>query len=252
MPDAVPTEQSVKEANRRLYDAVAGQYEAIDGRRSPELRRWLREQMQKVRERAPGGRLLDIGSGSGLVCRCAEGVFSHRVGTDLSAEILEANREAFDEAVTADCDDLPFEDGSFDAVTCFAALHHMFTFEGLVGEATRVLQPGGVFYCDHDMDERFYRRFRPLLAVYRAFHDAAAKYREASEVVTRELYMLTECHATGIDAELVGNLLAEKGFSVEFRFHWFGLAPFTDRLFGTRAYRRGRAPLVSITAVKEA
>jgi len=252
MTNTVPTEQSVKDANRRLYDAVAEQYETIDGRRSPELRRWLRERMQDVRERSPGGRLLDIGSGSGLVCRCAEGVFSHRVGTDISPEILEANRDAFDEAVTADCDALPFEDGSFDAVTCFAVLHHLFSFEGLVSEVARVLRPGGVFYCDHDMDERFYRRFRPLLAVYRACHHAAAKYREASEVVTRELYELTECQETGIDAELVRRLLEDRELSVELRFHWFGLSPLTDRFFGKRAYRRGRAPLASIMAVKKA
>lgn len=252
MTSTAPTEQNVKDANRRLYDAVAETYEAIDGRRSPELRRWLRERMQDVRRRSPGGRLLDIGSGSGLVCRCAEGVFSHRVGTDISPEILDANRDAFDEAVTADCDDLPFEDASFDAVTCFAVLHHLFAFEGLVSEVARVLRPGGVFYCDHDMDERFYRRFRPLLAVYRACHHAAAKYRQASDVVTKELYELTECHETGIDAELVRKLLEDRGLSAELRFHWFGLSPVTDRLFGKRAYRRGRAPLASITAVKKA
>ena len=60
------TEQCVKAANRQLYDAVADRYEEIDGRRSPRLEAWLRQNLTTICQQAPGGRLLDIGTGSGL------------------------------------------------------------------------------------------------------------------------------------------------------------------------------------------
>lgn len=248
----VPGAAEVKEANRRFYDAIAEDYESIDGRRSPELRWWLNDRMAELRKLAPGGRLLDIGSGSGLVTRCAEGIFEHRVGTDISPEILAANSDAFDEGVAADCDDLPFEADSFDVVTCFAVLHHLHNFDGLVSEVQRVLRPGGVFYTDHDMDVRFYNRFRLPLNIYRRMRNAAAKYRRASTEISDELYRLSECHETGIDVDKLRDLLAARKLDTDVRFHWFGLSRPTDLIFGKRSFRRGRAPLVSVTAVKGA
>ena len=153
------TEQVVKAANRQFYDAVADRYEEIDGRRSPALEAWLRNNLVSIRQRVHGGRLLDIGTGSGLVTRCAEGLFMSRIGIDLSSRILVANREAFDLAVTADVDNLPFADNSIDVVTCFAVLHHLYDLKSLVSEVARVLRPQGIFYSDHDMDAAFSKRF---------------------------------------------------------------------------------------------
>lgn len=39
---------------------------------------------------------------------------------------------------------LPFEDNSFDLITCFSALHHIPNVAFVLSELTRVLQPGGV------------------------------------------------------------------------------------------------------------
>ncbi|UCG12906.1 MAG: class I SAM-dependent methyltransferase, partial [Deltaproteobacteria bacterium] len=122
------TGNHVKAANRQFYDAVADQYEEIDGRRSSTLETWLRKNLTTVRKRAPGGSLLDIGTGSGMVTRCAGGLFVLRVGIDLSSRILVANRNAFNFGVTADVDSLPFADKSFDVITCFAVLHHLYAF----------------------------------------------------------------------------------------------------------------------------
>ena len=244
------TEHEVKAANRRLYDAIADRYEELDGRRVPALDRWLRGRLEALRREAPGGRLLDLGAGTGLVARCAAGVFDRRVGLDLSPRMLASGRDAFDLAVVGDVDHLPFADASFDAVTCFAVLHHLYRFEALAREVARVLRPGGVFYSDHDMDATFYRRFRPLLAVYRLLRNACSKYRRASREVTPELFHLTEWHSRGVDSEAVARAFCSAGLSVETRFHWFGLGRTTDRLFGDKARGRGWAPLVSVLAAK--
>ncbi len=182
------TAQRVKRANRELYDLVADRYEDVDGRRSPELEAWLRGTLSALAERTGGKRLLDLGTGSGLVPRCATGLYDLRFGIDLSPRILALNRPAFDGAAAADVDRLPFPDGSFDVVTGFAVLHHLPSFEGLAGELARVLSRGGVFYSDHDMDDGFFRRFRWPLAVYRRIHDARSAYEQASPEITGELY----------------------------------------------------------------
>jgi len=242
------TEHEVKAANRCLYDAVADRYEALDGRRVPALARWLRGRLEALRREAPGGRLLDLGAGTGLVARCAAGLFDLRVGLDLSPRVLAAGRGAFDLAVAGDVDDLPFADGTFDAITCFATLHHLYRFDTLAREVARVLRPGGVFYSDHDLDAAFHRRFRPLLWAYRKVRNRRGAFVSSAGGLACGLYDLAEYHSKGIPAEEVVRLLEGAGLAVEVTFHWFGLSGLLDRIFGDRSWRRGWAPLVAIVA----
>jgi hypothetical protein len=48
----------------------------------------------------------------------------------------------------------------------------------------------------------------------------------------------------------VAGLFQAAGFSVRLEHHWYGLTGITDRLFGTRGYPRGLAPLARLWAVK--
>ncbi|MEW5717355.1 MAG: methyltransferase domain-containing protein, partial [Chloroflexota bacterium] len=243
--------QAVKTANREFYDAVADRYEQIDGRRSPELEAWLRGNLSDLRARARGGALLDIGAGSGLVTRCAEGLFAQRVGIDLSPRILVAHRACFDSGAAADVERLPFRAASFDVVTCFAVLHHLFSFDGLVAEIKRVLKPGGFFYSDHDLDRGFSQRFHFPLSVYRRFRNARAKYQRASGAITPELYDLTEWQEEGVDSRSLIDLFEKVGFAVEVKFHWFGLISALDKFVGARFHARGWSPLLSLVAIKD-
>ena len=243
--------QRVKDANRRLYDAVADQYENVDGRRSPEMEAWVRATLERLAKRASKSSLLDLGTGSGLVPRCADGLYDMRAGVDISPRILALNRDVFDVAAAADVDALPFPDDSFGVITCFAALHHLPTFEGLVREVARILAPGGVFYSDHDMDESFYNRFRLPLGVYRRLHDARAAYQNASPDITGDLYDDAEWHQKGIPSQHLMQLFADTGLTLEVRYHWYGLNPITDAIWGDKSRGRGWAPLISILAVKD-
>lgn len=243
------SEHDVKTANRQFYDMVSDRYEEIDGRRSFALELWLRKNLSDLRRNAPGGCLLDIGAGSGLVTRCAEGIFTLRIGLDVSPKILAAHRQNFDAGVNADVDWLPFADNSFDIVTCFAVLHHLYAFEGLVSELARVLRPGGVFYSDHDMEAAFSRRFHLPLSLYRRIHNAQSRYVQINKALTPELYELTEWQENGVDGKQLAALFEQAGFRVTTTFHWFGLLPVLDKLFGVSSRKRGWAPLLSIVAV---
>ena len=244
------TEQSVKKANIEFYDAVAGSYESIDGRRSPKLENWLKTTLVGLAELSPGTTLLDIGTGSGLVTRCAEGIYKTRIGVDISQKILEASRSSFDLGVCADIDRLPFKDNSFDAVTCFSVLHHMYDFKGLVAEVARITKPGGIFYTDHDMDINFSNKFGGLINIYRKTRNAASKYRKAANKITDELYKMSEWQENGIDSLYLTGLFEQAGFSTKQKFHWFGLNPVSDLIFGKINMRRGYAPLFSLVCTK--
>ncbi len=244
------TRERVTEANRIFYDAVAEDYEKIDGRRNAGLMRWLRSNLEGIRKISPGGRLLDIGSGSGLVGRCAEGIFEYRAGIDVSKAIVDANRNSYDFVIEGDLNKLPFESESFDVITCFAVLHHLHGFESLVSEVSRVLKPGGVFYADHDMDKKFSENFYLPLAIYRRLKNAKGQYGKIAGKAAYDTYDYAEWQADGIKSGEIVKLFREKGFSVSVKYHWYGLSFFTDIVFSKMPYPRGFAPVFSIQAVK--
>jgi SAM-dependent methyltransferase len=98
-------------------------------------------------EIAPGDRVLDVACGTGSFSRAFAEAGGRVVGLDASRTMLErAVRERPGggvEYVRASATDLPFEDASFDAVCCFAALYLIEEPLRAVAEIVRVLAPGG-------------------------------------------------------------------------------------------------------------
>jgi ubiquinone/menaquinone biosynthesis C-methylase UbiE len=235
-----------RDANRRVYDALAGGYDRADGRRTPALAAWLRARLREVRDRAPGGRLLDLGCGTGFLSSCAEGAFDFRAGVEVSPGVLDASRGRFDEVRVGDAESIPYPDGSFDAVAMFAVLHHLARDAAWVREVRRVLVPGGVLYTDHDMDLAFRRRFAPLLAVYRRLRAPGEPY--GAHGLTEDDRRAAEAREDGVDGDALARTLADAGFRVAASRHWYGLNPVADRVFGTRPWPRGLAPLLRVIA----
>jgi SAM-dependent methyltransferase len=95
----------------------------------------------------PGRRTLDLACGEGRLARdlAARGYLV--IGVDSSPTLVELAREADTggEYVVGDAGALPFEEGSFDVVVAYNALMDVDDLAGAVGEAARVLEPGGCF-----------------------------------------------------------------------------------------------------------
>ena len=94
---------------------------------------------------APGAATLEVGCGEGRVARdlVARG---HRVtGLDASPTLLRAAAEADPASryVVAPAEALPFDDGAFDLVVAYNSLMDVEDMPVAVGEAARVLAPGG-------------------------------------------------------------------------------------------------------------
>lgn len=124
-----------------LLSDYSRQAERYDESRSasPSVLRPLREAL----EGAPGRRLADLGGGTGNYALALKGEGWEPVVVDRSAEMLARAAAKGLETVQADAQRLPFEDESFDAATMISMLHHVEDQGVALGEARRILKPGG-------------------------------------------------------------------------------------------------------------
>ena len=94
---------------------------------------------------------LDIGTGAGHTALTMAPYVARVIASDLTAEMVAKAAElARSRGVTnleskaADAEALPFDDGTFDLVTCRLAFHHFPNPRQAIGEFVRVLKPNGV------------------------------------------------------------------------------------------------------------
>jgi SAM-dependent methyltransferase len=92
------------------------------------------------------GRVLDLGCGSGLHFETLRSLGWVVTGIDASADQLRIARERGGdevELVQGDASDLPFDDGSFDAVASIFIHTDVDDYAAVLAQAARVLRPGG-------------------------------------------------------------------------------------------------------------
>ena len=94
-----------------------------------------------------GKRHLDVACGTGHLVAEASRRGAISEGTDFSQPMIDVARENYLEErfCQADAVQLPFENGSFDVVTCAFGLSHLEKPQQAIDEAFRVLAPGGSF-----------------------------------------------------------------------------------------------------------
>ncbi len=149
-----------------MYDWSAGVYERIK-RYSPGDEQWfLGLPLARALELIPAPLVLDVATGTGRLPRALlrQPAFDGRVvGLDLSRRMLgEAVRRTAQFAnrltyIWQDACNLPFDDDTFDAVTCLEALEFTPHPHTVLAELVRVLRPGGVLLTTNRVgsDARF-------------------------------------------------------------------------------------------------
>jgi len=95
---------------------------------------------------------LDIATGGGHTALVFAPHIKRRVASDLTQEMLDqVDKQVSEKGLSnvetqlADAEDMPFESGVFDLVTCRIAPHHFPDIPKFVAEVYRVLKPGGLF-----------------------------------------------------------------------------------------------------------
>ena len=163
----------------------------------------------KLRDGLNPARILDVGTGTGLIPIDIgrRPVFARVTLTDASAAMLvRAKKNVFASGLQggfrlreARADALPFEPGGFDAVLSNSVLHHLADPAAALREAARVLAPGGLLFV---RDLR-----RPATA---AEVDALVETYAANEEPDARELLRASLHAAYTPEELDA-LLAEAG-----------------------------------------
>jgi len=97
---------------------------------------------------------LDIGCGGGIITEDLAKLSNNVSGIDLSQASLNTAKEHAKKAglsinyLQAAAENLPFDDSSFDLVTCCDVLEHVDDLPQVIKEINRVLKPGGTFVFD--------------------------------------------------------------------------------------------------------
>lgn len=132
---------------RKLFDQGAPSYDRLNAIFSLGTGARYRRDALRRAGLAPGKRLLDVATGTGLVAREAVGILGRAedvVGLDLSAGMLREARGSLPIAlVQARAEALPLADASVDLVSMGYALRHVPDLVRAFAEYRRVLRPGG-------------------------------------------------------------------------------------------------------------
>lgn len=147
---------TVIEANRVVHATMANAYGAEP--------HWKQENQKKVLARftklLPENRenVLDLGAGSGFLTLMLAPYFENVYALDVTQEMLDLMplRKNI-KKILGNAEKTDFPDETFDMVTCYSFLHHLFDPESVIKEAFRILKPKGVLYFDLEPNRDYWR-----------------------------------------------------------------------------------------------
>jgi ubiquinone/menaquinone biosynthesis C-methylase UbiE len=136
-----PTPSPAPEPDWRSFDGVAETYEeTLVPLHEPPVR-----DLVAAATAPPGGRILDVGTGTGVAAAIAGQADPEAlvVGVDRSVPMLRVARAGGIRTVAAEAIDLPFPDSTFDAVVATFVISYFTKYETALFDMLRVLRPRG-------------------------------------------------------------------------------------------------------------
>ena len=129
-----------------MFDGVAGRYDLMNDLMTGGLQRLWRIETVHAIDPRPGQRILDLAAGTGSSSRPLADAGALVVPADLSFQMLAEGLKRQPDLgfVNADALQLPFADGTFDAVTISYGLRNVEDTLAALTEMRRVTAPGGV------------------------------------------------------------------------------------------------------------
>ena len=200
---------------------------------------------------------LDIGCGTGNVLKFGKKYFAKAVGTDVSVNMLKLASNRALEVIQADALFAPFKSETFDVISAFSVLHHIYDYSIVFSQFKRILKKNGTLYTDWDPQKRrnvniyreklygqlyFFLSFsNRIISFFRVKACRNKRYfnlrNEKPEL--RDLYRLAEYHEQkpeeerGLDFSKVKESLIDNGFiDIEATFHEAG------KMFNQLDFRR--------------
>ena len=235
--------EKIRAANIRYHTKLSKTYDETQPHFKQENVTQVRERLKRLAKTTGGGRLLDIGCGTGFVLSIAAPFFDEVYGIDITPAMLERARKMARskkirniKLVEAGCDDAPFPDEHFDIVTAYGVLHHLPELQPTFKEVRRVLKKKGIFYADEDPNYYFWQSMRSLPAKRAVISDILETERKSvcemvGEVqgvvgagLDRQTIRDAEYQKTkgGFKEEHIVQLLKRAGFKkIDYEYNWF-------------------------------
>jgi ubiquinone/menaquinone biosynthesis C-methylase UbiE len=148
MSDKPTIDQSLRERVQQHFGATAQDYVTSARHASG----GGLDQLVELAEPTPESDALDIATGGGHTALALAPHVRHIIASDLTPQMIEsAGRFLTEKGITnasfqlAEAENLPFDNESFDIVTCRIAPHHFSDVRAFCYEVARVLRPGGRF-----------------------------------------------------------------------------------------------------------
>lgn len=149
------SKQSKKGQVEEMFDNISHRYDFLNHVLSLNIDKiWRRKTIKKLRPYQPTS-ILDIATGTGDFAVAALKLGNVKVtGIDISEGMLNVGREKIktkklEDKIRfqkADSENLPFDDGAFDAAIVGFGVRNFENLEKGLSEIKRVLKPGGVFF----------------------------------------------------------------------------------------------------------
>lgn len=152
------------QANIEVHRRMADSYATTEPHFRPENQSKVRGILTELRARCGGGRLVDLGCGTGFILQLAKDLFTELHGVDVTQAMLDkVDRSSGNIFLhNAPVEQLPLPDAAFDLVTSYSFIHHVRDYRAVLREAHRVLRPGGLVYIDLEPNRLFWERLSAL------------------------------------------------------------------------------------------
>jgi ubiquinone/menaquinone biosynthesis C-methylase UbiE len=172
--------QKVLRANIEVHTALAHEYNGCQPHYRQENVDYVEGKLRVIARQTSARRLLDLGCGTGFMIDIAKRHVPEIHGVDVTEAMLgrvDTTGPAAIKLFASDTGSFPAEAESYDVVTAYSFLHHLYDIGPTVFTAYKALRPGGVFYADLEPNYYFWEAITAL-----------DKNREYDPVVKREIH----------------------------------------------------------------
>jgi demethylmenaquinone methyltransferase / 2-methoxy-6-polyprenyl-1,4-benzoquinol methylase len=138
----LPIGERKARAVEEMFDRIAPRYELVNRVMTLGLDAGWRRRAVRELHLEPGARVVDLGCGTGDLCRVLGRAGLRAVGVDMAAGML-ARAHTSAPLVRADALQLPLGDASVDGAISGFALRNVVDIAACFREAARVIRPGG-------------------------------------------------------------------------------------------------------------
>jgi demethylmenaquinone methyltransferase/2-methoxy-6-polyprenyl-1,4-benzoquinol methylase len=142
VPAGLPQGEAKAKAVRAMFDTIAPRYDLVNRVMTFGMDVGWRRRTVRSLSLSPGDRVLDLGCGTGDLCREVSAGGYRAVGMDFAGEMLSRARTSAP-LVQADVLQLPVPTGAVDGVVSGFVLRNLTSLAGFYAELARVLRPGG-------------------------------------------------------------------------------------------------------------